>query len=427
MLLLVQALGLAIAVAAETPTSPRPVLGQIDWQAHPAMHLAWRFFDEGLKDKAPRRTFRHQFRQTVYSPYLKDSGVRIFMAAAMAAERARDEAHARELILAQLAYVEEFVSEHSEDYALVRSPEDARRVLASTDKTVVVHSIEGGRFVLDDPEDAAFWRDQGVALITVTHLYDDSLGGAAVNEGMLGPLVNRQGAKKRRKGTPRGLTDAGRAAIVALDEAGILVDLTHMSPEAVVDALELTAQHDIPPIVTHGKVASIRDRERSFTSEQIIDIYKQGGVFSLGLNGASLDPIDPSILLPDDVCWGTHESFQFSYETVNALLAQHAVEILGHSPMDNNDKTRLSVGWSSDWNGWTSHSRPKYGPRGCEPKRTMTDPLPIDTLGLAHPGLLPQHWQRLQENGADLEPMLRSAERFLQLWEKVQASDGSER
>jgi hypothetical protein len=43
----------------------------------------------------------------------------------------------------------------------------------------------------------------------------------------------------------------------------------------------------------------------------------------------------------------------------------------------------------------------------------------IDTLGLAHPGLLPQHWQRLQEAGVDLDPMLRSSERFLELWEQV--------
>lgn len=76
--------------------------------------------------------------------------------------------------------------------------------------------------------------------------------------------------------------------------------------------------------------------------------------------------------------------------------------------------TRLATGWSSDWNGWVSHSLPVHGRKRCRPERE--DMLDIDTRGLAHPGLLPEHWQRVAELEVDFEPMLRSSERFLQLW-----------
>lgn len=393
------------------------VRGHIDWQGHPAMHLTWGFFDPGLTDAVPRRrTWRHQFKQTVYTPWLDDSGVRIFLTAAMAAERARDPVQARQLILDELAYVEAFAAANP-GYAVAHTPEAARQLLANTDLTVLVHSIEGGHLLLSGPEDARFWAEQGVALITVMHLRDDELGGAGINPGALGPIVNRAGARARRRGERRGLTDRGRAAVVELADAGILVDLSHMTPAAVDDALEVTAAHGIPPVITHGKLASIQDTERAISTEQLVEIYRQGGTFNLGLSGRMLDPVDATLPIPDDICWGTLESFAFHYGAVRDVLAAHTEDIFGPGAedLDEAQRTALSVGWSSDWNGWVSHSEPT---KGC---RDEVEPLPIDTLGLAHPGLLPQHWQRLEERGTDLDPMLRSAERFLQLWEQVRA------
>ena len=72
-------------------------------------------------------------------------------------------------------------------------------------------------------------------------------------------------------------------------DAGILVDLTHMSPASVEDALEVTARHGIPPVVTHGMFLPVQKSERGFSEEQVIEIYRQGGTSALPVNGASLD------------------------------------------------------------------------------------------------------------------------------------------
>lgn len=386
-----------------------PVSVDIDWQAHPAMHLTWRFFRAGLTERTPPVTWRHTFRQVVDAPRLDASGVRLFLAAAMAAEKARNPRQARAMILRELAYVEAFVAAHPDRYALAKSPAEARDLLRNTDKMVIVHSIEGGHLLLEDPvADAAFWAEQGVALITLIHLRDDELGGSAILDMAVGPLINARGARLRRQGARRGLTARGEQAIVALDQAGILVDLSHMSDDTIVDALAVTAANDIAPVVTHGALRSIRDVEGAWDDPQLVTLYQQGGVFALGLSGEKLDPVDATRPVPPDLCRSTLESWRFHYEAVLDVLAANGV------PAE-----QRQVGWSSDWNGWLNHSRPVYGRGACRDLATLADPLPVDTLGLAHPGLLPDHWTRLTRDGLDLAPTRDSAERFLRLWEEA--------
>jgi microsomal dipeptidase-like Zn-dependent dipeptidase len=398
----------------DAPDAPEAVHVQIDWQGHPAMHIPWWMFGRGLTDRALKhRRWRHQFRQTVTEPTLRDSGVRLFLAAAMAAERARNPEQARRLILEQLAYVEAFVAEHPDRYALARTPAEARELLATTDKLVFVHSIEGGHHLLWDPGDAAFWADRGVALVTLVHLRDDELGGSAILDKAVGPLINRRGARARRRGERRGLTELGASAMVALDGAGVLVDLTHMAPDTIEDALKVAAEHEIPPVFTHGKLQRLHGVEGALTDDQLVEVYRLGGVLALGLSGRELGPKDPLEPVPEDVCWDTLEAFAWHHDAVQRTLRERSVDILGTpwEALDEQGRIRLATGWSSDWNGWLSHSEPTKGCR--EPE------LDIDRRGLAHAGLLPQHWQRVEERGVDLDPMLGSAERFLQLWEQV--------
>ncbi len=418
------------AISAETtfvhaPAGAPPagrLKGHVDWQGHPAMHLCWPFFKPGLTEVTdPDLTWKHQFRQSCHAPDLRASGIRVFGAAAMAAERAENPAQARKLILDQLAYVERFVSENSADFALARTPEEARWLLANTARIVVVHQIEGGRMILSGPEDARFWADQGVMLITLIHLLDDELGGSALEETFVSGAINLKGWARRRSGARRGLTTRGKEAIVELAREGILVDLTHMSPDSVDDALAVCQANGIPPVVTHGMFSPIKSGERSFTPEQVLAIHRLGGAFSIPVNGGALDPAHPTVPIPATLVPGTMSSFRFHYEFLQGWLFDHAALALEdpsiQSPADltEEQKTRLAVGWASDWNGWTDHTRPD--PPGTVP--AGTPPLAIDRIGLAHPGLLPQYWQRLAESGMDLEPLERSVEQFLRVWERA--------
>ena len=290
---------------------------------------------------------------------------------------------------------------------------------------MIIHSIEGGHHLLSDPqEDARFWAAQGVALVTLIHLRDDELGGADLLEGPLGRLINPQGARALRQAQRRGLTPLGREAMRALDEAGILVDLSHMAPDALADALEVAAEAEIPPVLTHTRLAQVRRGEFSISEETLVEVYRLGGVLSLGLSAENLTPERAGVPAPEGLCWGTVEAWAWAHQVVQARLAANVAAIfetpgLTWAMLDEGQRVRLATGWSSDWNGWLSHSLPTHGRGRCRPRDEATGAL--DTRGLAHPGLLPEHWQQVEAQGVSLTPMLQSAERFLQLWEQVSA------
>jgi microsomal dipeptidase-like Zn-dependent dipeptidase len=405
---------------AATPDAT-PVHVQIDWQAHPSMHIPWPMFGRGLTDRSlSRRTWKHQFRQTMSAEATLGSGTRLVLAAAMAAERAHDPTQARRLILRQLRHLEAFIAAHPERAALARTPAEARRLLATTDKVVFVHSIEGGHLLLERPGDAAFWAQRGVALITLIHLRDKENGGSALLPGALGRGINPVGARATRRGERRGLTGTGRRNMRDLHDAGILVDLSHMTPTALDDALDVAEAHGVPPVITHAALDSVKPGGGGLRDDQLLRMYALGGVFSHGLS--ALETVTgPDHALPEGgPCPGTVEAWAWQHQHVQRLIEDNAGDLLGQpelawADLDEDQRTRLSTGWSSDWNGWVSHSRPVVGT--C--RDAQDGDLALDRKGLAHPGLLPEHWQRVEEQGVSLEPMLRTSERFLQLWEQA--------
>jgi hypothetical protein len=80
-------------------------------------------------------------------------------------------------------------------------------------------------------------------------------------------------------------------------------------------------------------------------------------------------------------------------------------------------KVKYAIGFESDFNGWLSHERPRYGKKGCYPMVKTSTYEEFEQKGLAHPGLIKGHWDALSREGVDLQPIKRASERFLQLWE----------
>lgn len=154
--------------------------------------------------------------------------------AAMAAEKARNPEQARRLIDSQFAYVEEWVVDNADRYAVAKAPAEVRYLLTETNKTVVFHSIEGGHHLLSGPDDAAYWAERGVALITLMHLRDDELGGSAILDKGVGTLINRAGARARRRGEDRGLPRASTtsSATFAMTRCARLPHRADCSPSA---------------------------------------------------------------------------------------------------------------------------------------------------------------------------------------------------
>jgi len=97
----------------------------------------------------------------------------------------------------------------------------------------VFHGIEGAHALGTDVRRVREAAALGVLFIGPVHLSDNAYGGSS-------------------SGTNSGLTPLGRALILEMNRAGVLVDLAHASPRTFDDALEATV---LPPIVSHTGAA----------------------------------------------------------------------------------------------------------------------------------------------------------------------------
>ena len=379
-----------------------PVDGVVDLHAHLASHLAVRAYRPGPDAPLPENAdWRGRTQRRYDEPAVRASGVVLFVSAAYAHPATmylHSRARTEKVVEAQLAYVEGFVAAHPDVYALARTPEEARAAIADG-RIVFVHAIEGATNLIRTPEQVRRWADRGVAVITPIHLADNQLG-TATHTWSFGWLTNFRG-KVRSLVSDRGLRPRGEAVVGAMIDAGIVVDLTHMSPASVSDALDLLDAHRAPVLVTHTGVAGVRHRPHETSDAQLDRIVDRGGLVGLAGNATEMGPV-PRRALPDDHCPESVDDFRLHYAYLDGYLPDG-----------------VAIGWGSDFQGGVHEYRPRRGPDGCFDRDAELTGYP--RVGLAHVGYADAFFAELGERGADLTRLKGSAEAFLRIWEEARA------
>ncbi len=422
---------LGFAASDSTYLHAQPIRVYMDLQIHTTMHQAYGFFGEGLQyidaKKPPKESYKHLLKNVNHADYLENnSGARIICNGAITNEWVRSKKKARRVILEQIDYVNAFAAAHSDKFAVAKSPQEVRDLVNSTNKTVIFHSIEGGNKLINSPEDAQFWAEQGVAFITLIHLRDAKLGAAAVAPEFITKLINLRAAFRREK--KRGLTELGKKAIVWLANAGIMTDITHMSDGSRKDALDVMEKNGIPPLSTHDGFKPIQNHPRAISESDVLRIYQNGGLISLPISGYSLLPhkADSNYQRQMDqlkcYCPGSIDTYKFTYSALQKFIEGNVATIsegkfAEFEGLSETEKEQFSIGYQSDFNGWLNHSRPRYGKDGCYETEKDGNYADLEIKGLAHPGLMPDYWETLRSEGVDLAPIERASERFLQIWQ----------
>jgi microsomal dipeptidase-like Zn-dependent dipeptidase len=389
----------------------------MDLQIHPCMHVPYSFFGTGLEyfDEAdpPDLSWKHQLTNVNYANYLrKNKGARILCVGALTQENIASQKRGRKVILKQIRFINDFVEANAEDFAVARTPQQVRDLVHNTEKTIIIHSIEGGKRLVNSQEDANFWAEQGVAFITLVHLVDSKLGAAANQPMPVLKLLNFKSLFRKEKN--RRLTEKGKQAIVWLANAGIMTDITHMSDNTRKDALALMEEKGIPPLVTHDVFKPIQNQPRGMEEEDVLKVYANNGFISLPISGETCRPYRPradyqaKLDALESYCNGSIDSYKFTYQAVKSFLEKEL-------PADQVEN--LSIGFQTDFNGWLNHHHGRYGEDGCFEADPNSTYEAIEIQGLAHPGLMESHWRLLEKEGVDLEPIKRSSEKFLQMWE----------
>ena len=421
-----------IVVFLPAPLPAQEIREYMDLQIHTTMHIPYCFFGDGLQyfdpEDPPGLKYKHRFKNVNYANFLEDNpGARIFVNGTILPELIASKKRARRLTLEQIHYVNDFAAAHPDKFVVARTPEEVRHYIHETDKTVFIHSIEGAKRLINSAEDARFWAEQGVAFVTLLHLVDTEHGASGIKPGFLGGVINFKGTFKKLfgAGKKRGLKEKGRLAIRWLADAGIMIDITHMSELTRQDALDFMEAEGIPPIATHDLFRPIQNHTRGLSREDVRRIYQSGGFIAMPLSGEVLQPYHPEPKFQEllgqmsEHCTGSIDEFKFTYQAVKDFLEQEVALPQYNQPfgkLTDTQKVDWAIGFQSDFNGWLNHSRPRYGKRGCVEGTPYTG-RKLETEGLVHPGLMGEHWEILTEEGVDLAPIRRASEKFLQLWQ----------
>jgi hypothetical protein len=201
-----------------------------------------------------------------------------------------------------------------------------------------------------------------------------------------------------------GLTDLGEVLIRELISYGMIIDVAHLPQWSTVRALEILDENQYPAISTHGNKYDGK-------------IYRHGGTGDANL-GTCGDPAVPGKMAEGYLAHAK------AVREANGLPAQ---------PL------------AFDYNGFAGSQGPRFGPnsvcgtpqanpvtypfKSYDGKVTFTQPtlgertVDFNKEGMLHVGLLPEHIEVVRRDGTsdeDLEPLFRTAETLLQVWESAE-------
>ena len=164
----------------------------------------------------------------------------------------------------QAGRLHKFAAE-SDDLEVVTSSEELKQVLKAREEgSQVVATLLGteGSHALDgDLSNIQRLYDAGLRMMSLQHFFDNKLGGSLHGE------------------SNAGLTEFGRQAVLEMDALGIMIDVSHSSPQVVDDVLNLI---DSPLIVSHTGFKGHCDRKRNISDALIARIAERGGLIGVG-------------------------------------------------------------------------------------------------------------------------------------------------
>ncbi|HYO59976.1 dipeptidase [Archangium sp.] len=156
--------------------------------------------------------------------------------------------------------VEKLARGSPEKFALARSVEEARRN-SQEGKVSFAMGIENGSALEDKLENVGYFHQRGVRYITLTHNRDNLISDTSFNTG---------------KHTWNGLSPFGRQVVAEMNRVGILVDVSHLSDDAIRQAVELS---QVPVIASHSSCRHFTPGfERNISDELIRAVAAKGGV-----------------------------------------------------------------------------------------------------------------------------------------------------
>jgi len=180
----------------------------------------------------------------------------------IAPETMRDEA------LSIIDKMNQQFEKYKERIVLACTPEDVRSAV-SNGLLAGMYGLEGGH-AISDIKDVKTYLDAGVSYVTVTWAVSNQWAGSSSDHGR-----------------SKGLSDAGRKLVKELNDAGIIIDVSHISDPAFWDVI---SESRAPVIASHSSVRALVDTERNLTDDMLRALAENNGVVMINFGGIAIDP-----------------------------------------------------------------------------------------------------------------------------------------
>ena len=153
----------------------------------------------------------------------------------------------------------------------------AIRAAAGQPGAIVIPAVENGHSIGEDISVLAQFHDRGACYMTLTHNGHNALADSSNPRQDLqdGPTLHG------------GLSALGREAIGEMNRLGMLVDVSHVSKQSMLQAAELSAT---PVIATHSCIHALCPVPRNLDDEQLDTLRATGGVIQITAVASFLKP-----------------------------------------------------------------------------------------------------------------------------------------
>ena len=201
------------------------------------------------------------FRQVDF-PRMQEGGLDAAFFVAYVAQGTRDDAGnqaAIETVLGLIDLIYEKVGEHPDLAKVVSAPRDAYR-LHKKGKRAIYIGIENGYAIGNNLSMLETYYNLGARYMTLSHSSNNDICDSSTDSG--GPEHG-------------GLSAFGERVVAEMNRLGMMVDVSHISDDAVWDVLAVS---DAPVIASHSNARALYDHPRNLNDDLLKAIAEKGGV-----------------------------------------------------------------------------------------------------------------------------------------------------
>jgi membrane dipeptidase len=190
-------------------------------------------------------------------PRLKAGGVGAQFWSVYVPAETRFQGQSAHQVMEQIDLVKRMVARYPETFAMADTADDVERI-RKEGKITCLLGMEGGHAIENSLSLLRVFRQLGVRYMTLTHGDTLDWADSATDEAKHG-----------------GLTAFGEEIVAEMNRLGMLVDISHVSPETMKDALRVSKA---PVIASHISARAVADHPRNVPDDVLKLVTANGGV-----------------------------------------------------------------------------------------------------------------------------------------------------